>query len=158
MSSSLGVTYTLYGEMSGTAKDVARKLTGLLFPHEDILFAYLHGSILRGEVYNDIDLAIYLVPEKYTSLNKCGELNLEYIIPLETELNEEFRDSLDIQVLNGAPLAFRYRVVNQGCLLFDKSEGLLFDFEYLSRVKYFDFRPRLQEYLKATFGEGVKYG
>jgi hypothetical protein len=39
-------------------------------------------------------------------------------------------------------------VVSRGRVLLDRSPELREDFELLSRVEYFDFKPRREEYLK----------
>ena len=51
-------------------------------------------------------------------------------------------------MLNHAPLSFRYRVITDGKVIVDKDSNFRADFEYLSRVEYYDFRPRRKEYLQ----------
>ena len=32
----------------------------MLIKHEEISFAYLHGSFIKGDAFQDIDVAVYL--------------------------------------------------------------------------------------------------
>jgi len=112
------------------------------------MFAYLHGSTLSYENPRDIDIAIFIDPDKYNELVINGEVNMGFAIPLEMELERQIARKFDVQVLNEAPLSFRYRVVTQGVLAIDNDSNIRCDFEYLSRVEYFDFRPRREEYLQ----------
>jgi predicted nucleotidyltransferase len=112
------------------------------------MFAYLHGSILSSASPRDVDIAVYLFPEKFEELTQRGELNLSFVIPLEMALEKETLHHVDIQVLNQAPLGFRYRIVTGGVVVVDKDSNLRCDFEHLSRVEYFDFRPKHKEYVQ----------
>lgn len=112
-----------------------------------LLFAYLHGSVLKKSKPGDIDIAVYLYASAFDELSDNGEISLSFAIPLEMELEEMLRRRVDVQVLNRAPLSFRYRVISGGILIVDKDSDLRSDFEYLSRVEYFDFKPRRNEYL-----------
>jgi predicted nucleotidyltransferase len=113
-----------------------------------ILFAYLHGSILSADNPRDIDIAVYLYADNFNQLSRCGEISLSFAIPLEMDLEKLLKQKVDLQVLNRAPLSFRYRVITEGIVIVDKNSNLRSDFEYLSRVEYFDFRPRRNEYLR----------
>lgn len=116
--------------------------------HPEVVFAYIHGSILSSDKPQDIDVAVFLYPAKYEELFSDGEVNIGFAIPLEMELEKQLDKKVDLQVLNGAPLSFRYHVVNCGILIIENNSNIRFDFEYLSRVEYFDFRPRREEYLR----------
>jgi len=114
----------------------------------DLLFAYVHGSFLSSAAPRDIDVAIYLNPGRYDDLVAEGELNLGFAIPLEMKLEAIGGHRADIQVLNGAPLSFRYRVISSGVVVVDVDPNARAEFESLSRGEYFDFRPRREEYMR----------
>lgn len=114
-------------------------------------FAYLHGSSIQSDKNRDIDIALYLSPALYSSLTKKKSLSFDLLMPLESELEQLVHIPIDCQILNSAPLSFRYRVVNSGKVLLDKNQALREQFELLSRVEYFDFRPRVHEYVKEAF-------
>lgn len=114
-----------------------------LASHNEVEFAYLHGSSLFSNSYKDIDIAVYLSSD-YTGYSSCFDVS----IPLELELEKQINRRFDVQILNFAPLAFRFRIVSQGTVVIDRSPKSREIFELLSRVKYFDFKSRKQEYLK----------
>ena len=138
------------------------KIKNTLFKIEDIkailekcpevLAAYLHGSALVSSHPHDIDIALYLYPEVFEGLSRNGEISLSFAIPLELDLERLLKHKVDVQILNRAPLSFKYRVISDGILLVDKDSNLRSDFEYLSRVEYFDFKPRRNEYLREVMG------
>jgi hypothetical protein len=127
---------------------IRKKLELQLGKQPKIVFAYLHGSALSTDNPRDIDLAVYLHANEFNQLNRNGEISLSFAIPLEMDLEKLLMRKVDVQVLNRAPLSFRYRVITDGFLIVDKDSNLRCDFEYLSRVQYFDFRPRSNEYIR----------
>jgi len=129
-------------------KAIVKQLKLTLESHPQILFAYLHGSALSSEKPRDIDVAAYLISEEFDTLQNKAELSLGFAIPLEMKLEKILQKRVDIQVINRAPLSFRYRVINEGMLIIDNDSNKRCDFEYLSRVEYFDFSPRQKEYLR----------
>jgi predicted nucleotidyltransferase len=116
--------------------------------HTEIAFAYLHGSSLYSAEPRDIDLAIFLFPEYIERQGPSVSYYLDFSIPLEQEIENVLHKSVDVQILNHSPLPFRFRVVSQNKVLLDRDFNMRERFELLSRVEYFDFRPRREEYLK----------
>jgi predicted nucleotidyltransferase len=131
--------------MNGTITEHVKKTLSKL---PEVLFAYIHGSILSSDNPQDIDIAVFIDPEVYEKLISKGEVSIGFSIPVEMELERQLGKKVDFHVLNGAPLSFRYRVVTKGIVVLDNNSDARSDFEYLSRVQYFDFRPRRQEYLR----------
>ena len=129
-------------------EEIKEILKQTLHRQPEIMFAYLHGSILSSVSARDIDAAVFLYPEAYIRLAENGQLSIGLAIPLEMELEKHLSKKVDVQVLNNAPLSFKYRIVTQGLVIVDKDSNPRCDFEYLSRVEYFDFRPRRIEYLQ----------
>ena len=129
-------------------KAIVRQLKNALANQSKILFAYLHGSVLSSEKPRDIDVAVYLISEAFDTLQTKAELSLGFAIPLEMKLEKILQKRVDIQVINRAPLSFRYRVIFVGRVSIDNDSNKRCDFEYLSRVEYFDFSPRQKEYLR----------
>ncbi len=113
-----------------------------------VMFAYIYGSVLSSDNPRDIDIAVYLFPMDFEKLSCDGEVSLSFAIPLEMNLEKQLKRKVDVQVLNRAPLSFRYRVITDGKLIVDKDSNTRCDFEYLSRVEYYDFSPRRKEYLQ----------
>jgi hypothetical protein len=126
---------------------IITKAKEVLEEQKEIIFAYLHGSVLHSENPNDVDIGLFLERDYFRFLYDGGEVNLGFLIPLERKLQHALHETVDLQVLNKAPLAFKYRVISTGRVIVDKKPDLRAEFEYLYRVEYFDFKPRHEEYL-----------
>jgi uncharacterized protein len=126
---------------------IIKHLKSELIKQPEVMFAYIHGSVLLSENPRDIDIAAYLFPKEFRKLSRDAELSLCFAIPLEMNIEKKLKRKTDVQVLNRAPLSFRYRVIKDGKLIIDKDSNVRSDFEYLTRVEYFDFSPRRKEYL-----------
>jgi hypothetical protein len=94
-----------------------KELRGRLEGVEGIVFAYVHGGFLEVDVFRDVDVAVWVGE---------GEEAFKYEVDLSARLGGELGVPIDIRVLNGAPLPFRYHVFSRGRLLFSKDEGLRF--------------------------------
>jgi predicted nucleotidyltransferase len=127
---------------------IIKNITVMLNERPDIIFGYIHGSFSSSDNPRDIDVAIFIAPVVYEELVAIGEVNLGFAIPLEMELEQRIGKKADVQILNAAPLSFQYRVINSGTVVTDKDSDIRADFECLTRVKYFDFQPRVEEYLR----------
>lgn len=106
-----------------------------------VIFAYLHGSFLQGEKFNDIDIALYMDEKAVTQKSV-----LDFEFSFSSKIEEMVKLPIDVKVLNFAPLAFRYQAAC-GRLLFSRDE--LAREEYLCRTwsEYFDFLPISRLYL-----------
>jgi len=129
-------------------KAVKEAIRAVLKNHEEILFAYLHGSFVKKDAFHDIDVAIYL--------ERMPASVLEYELQMETDLMEALRKYIiDVRVLNGAPLSFKYNVIKDGIVLLSKDDDKRADFEEKTIVLYLDFLPYRKLYLKETLGVEV---
>ena len=77
-------------------KAVKEAIREMLKKHEEILFAYLHGSFVKKDAFRDIDVAIYL--------ERMPASVLEYELQMETELT------------------FKYNVIKDGIVLLSKDD------------------------------------
>lgn len=133
------------------ARHLTKALGNALAPHTELVFAYLHGSALETDHPNDIDVAVYFRDDHLKQAAAKGSVDLDVVIPLELSLERTLGKTTDVQLLNRSPLGFRYRVVNSGIVLLDRDPLAREQFELLARVEYFDFRPRVEEYLREAF-------
>jgi predicted nucleotidyltransferase len=115
---------------------------------DSIVFAYLHGTAFSSKNYKDIDIALFVNPKDYESIIQNNSPTLDFIIPLEQKLEQNLHLLIDMQIINNAPLAFRFNIVNHSIILIDKNPLTRELFELLSRVEYFDFKPKSEEYLR----------
>ena len=112
------------------------------------MFAYLYGTAVSSKNYNDIDIALFVNSKYYESIIQNSSPTLDFIIPLEQKLEQNLHLPVDMQIINNAPLAFRFNIVNHSIILIDKNPLAREQFELLSRVEYFDFKPKSEEYLR----------
>jgi predicted nucleotidyltransferase len=110
--------------------------------HPEVLLAVLHGSFLTADPHRDIDVAVWLDPGSVPA-DRQGRWSID----LATELEAVLGQRVDVQVLNGAPLGFRYHALNGRPLVVRDAE---FFAELRARTwdDYFDFAPAAREYLR----------
>ena len=129
-------------------KAVKEAIRAVFKKHEEILFAYLHGSFVKKDAFCDIDVAIYL--------ERMPASVLEYELQMETDLMKALKKYIvDVRVLNGAPLSFKYNVIKDGIVLLSKDDDKRADFEEKTIILYLDFLPYRKSYLKETLGVEV---
>lgn len=124
-------------------KEYVPRLKENLLLRPEISFAYLHGSFLdEGLPFHDIDVAIYLVPERTEEIDV-----FDYEMELSVELTRLLCFPVDVHVLNGAPLGFQHSVL-QGELLFARDEDFLADFIEKVSLEYMEFAYLGRLYLR----------
>jgi predicted nucleotidyltransferase len=106
---------------------------------KEITVAYLFGSFVAAESFSDIDLAVITNVEL--------ENPLDYELNLESQLEKIVRYSVDIRIINGAPLSFCQNVIRHGRVVVDRDPNLRADFEGHILKQYFDFAPFRRQYL-----------
>jgi uncharacterized protein len=117
---------------------ISREVSGFLLKgHEEIAAAYCHGSFLT-DAFADIDLGVLL----YTALGDP----VIYEMSLENELEKLISYSVDIRVINEAPISFCQAVV-RGKVILDRDPNRRAEFESRVLREYFDFAPFRQRYL-----------
>ena len=137
-----------YFEISAHDREMVKgRLKEALQNRPGVLFAYLHGSFIKGR-FRDIDVALYL--------NNVPPSPLDLELRLESELSEAVnRYPLDVRILNGSPLSFRYNVIKNGHPIIVNDEDARTDFEESAILNYLDFAPFRKVYLKEALGLGV---
>jgi len=108
-------------------------LTEELEKRPEILFAYVHGSFVKGDAARDVDVGIYTL----------GPMGMEYEQDLAYDLSARVGMDVDLKGLNDAPLPFQMAVVRDGRLLFSRDDRRRTDFiEEVSRryPEYAHFR------------------
>ncbi len=115
--------------------------------HEEISFAYLHGSFTEKDTFHDIDIAVFL--------KEFPGSALEYELDLETKLIQVTGRIVDVRILNSAPLSFRYHVIREGVPLLIRDEDERVEFQEITLSRYFDFAFFRAMYLKETIGFGI---
>jgi len=134
---------------------IVDKLTRCLSEKQEILFAYLLGTFLTRSDFKDIDVGIYLDPQKIP-----GTDTLRYELELAVEMEGRIKPGeifkryipIDIKVINEAPVTFRYSV-SRGKMLFSKDENAREEFLCRTWQEYFDFQYILETYYKEVIGK-----
>jgi len=115
---------------------------------EDILFAYLFGSLARERAHSlsDVDIAVYCrqgshFPEK--KLEILGKL-MEILIT----------DEIDLVMLNAAPLALKMKILENKRVIVDKAPLIRHRYESLTMRQYFDFSYKESFILRKRFFHG----
>jgi len=105
---------------------------------EAVTFAYLFGSQARGQSgpLSDIDLAVLLADTVQNADT------FETRLMLMAEVSHQLRtDSIDVLILNQAPLALAYRVLRDGILVYCRDEAKRIKFTARTVSMYLDFKP-----------------
>lgn len=125
---------------------IAAELQRRLESRPEIVFAYLHGSFVSSGPYRDVDVAVWVNPAREP------DHGTRYTLDLALELEQGLGARVDVQVLNDAPLAFRYHALD-GQLLFTRGEEFLDELRARTWDEYFDFAPLARQYLRDALGE-----
>lgn len=110
-----------------------KKAQQILKERENVLFAYLFGSVARREhsALSDIDIAVYLQENTDIAAEKLklvGDL-----------LDNMGTDYIDLVILNTAPLSLAARILKSREILVDRSPFTRHRYESLVMREYFDF-------------------
>lgn len=109
----------------------------------EIIFAMLYGSAAETEgPFQDVDIGL-LVDEGLIDVKKP----LTYCFNLANTLEAVIPHSVDVRVINEAPLGFRYNV-SRGIPLVVNDETVFYTFLERTWDDYFDFKPVMIKYLK----------
>ena len=124
-----------------------RQLRDQVQNRPEIFFALVHGSILAGGPFRDVDLALYLEP---------GAIQREAFRDYELEQGVRWSEDLglpvDVRLLNDAPVGFRYHAL-RGAVLFVQDEEFLDEFRARTWDEYCDFAPFARRYFHEVVGE-----
>ena len=74
-------------------ENITSALSELLGKNNKILFAYIHGSFVAEETFNDLDIAIYFKDSTASEI-------LNYELKMEDEIEKILRIPIDIKSLN----------------------------------------------------------
>lgn len=114
---------------------ILEKLKKELERLDKIVFVYVHGGFVERNIFRDLDLALWI--EDLSGI-------LKYEIDFSVKLSTKIGIPVDVQILNEAPLPFKYRVFTKGELILSRNEGLRTKIVDLTCRQYLD----LKEFLK----------
>jgi len=129
-----------------TRDRVRADLCRALDARPELSFGCLHGSFAAGEPFRDVDLAVWVEP---AALGGSGAWR--YALALAADLERATGVPVDVQVLNDAPLGFRYHAL-RGEPLLVRDWDFFDDLRARTWDDYFDFRPFARQYLREVLG------
>lgn len=116
--------------------DVGAVTEQVLCHYSPVLLAYLYGSFIRHDTYQDIDIALLL-----SEMMEPGDLFSQQMqIAGEIEDLLSPRIPCDVRVLSGAPVEFQYEVIRTGRIVFCRSEEQRIDYETDVTRRYLDLK------------------
>jgi predicted nucleotidyltransferase len=101
----------------------------------EVVLAFLHGSFSTGGTFRDIDVAVWLAPDR-----RSRDERFRYALDLSVHLHVQLRCQVDVRVLNDAPLGFRYHAL-QGRPLVTRDDEFLDELRARTWDDYVDFQP-----------------
>ncbi|MEK6814921.1 MAG: nucleotidyltransferase domain-containing protein [Nitrospirota bacterium] len=131
--------------------DILSRLPGaqdLLMQDENVIFAYLFGSLAGGapKPLSDVDIAVYLLGTK-----NFAEYKLQLFDRLSAVLGTS---ELDLVILNTAPVSLSGRILQHRRVLVDKEPFRRHAYESNTLREFFDFRTKEGALLTRRYGIG----
>ena len=128
--------------------DMVKKLKETLTMHSDIVFVFLFGSFVRGDItsFSDLDIAIYFT----------GTVDFYRINDLREDISEMLGIEVDIVVLNTASPVIKMQVLKKGTLLINKDQRAYNEF-FVNTVKEYDDLKRTRKEIEEKILRGRIY-
>ena len=101
----------------GDYEERTRRLAEALAREEAVLFAYVFGSFAEGRAFEDVDVAVFIGPERTGGMDL-----LSFQLDLAARLEEGAGLPVDVVLLNEAPLGLRAAAL-RGRLLHSRDEA-----------------------------------
>ena len=125
-------------------------LNARLIHRPEILFAYVHGSLVDGIMpFRDVDVALYVDPawgREHDLFTYETKLAVELTRALRSDVQSKV--PVDVHVLNTSPLSFQLHVIRDGRLLFVHDEESWFNFREHTIRHAMDMAPLIALYRK----------
>jgi predicted nucleotidyltransferase len=103
-------------------------ISKFLSEEENVFFAYLYGSFLEERPFKDVDVAAYIDPAKFRNPDRIFDYGISLAAKIDLAISGV---TVDLRLLNAAPMPFRFNVITTGKVLFSRSEkrGLILKLE-----------------------------
>lgn len=127
-------------------KEVMDEIGGVVSGFGCVRAAYVFGSYVHNDDFNDIDVALLISKE----LNPYARFKFEMRVARELERRIKPKFEFDVKILNYSPIEFQYEVLKKGETVFlrDRTENVDYEFEVISN--YLDFQITA-EYIDKKF-------
>jgi len=119
---------------------IRKKLKHYFTKKEEILFAFLFGSIANDKTtgISDIDIAVMLNESKIDKTKNPYGYKAELLAKLISVLSF---DDIDLIILNEASLLLKHRIVQSGREIYTKDEKLSAEFRVKVMEQFLDLKP-----------------
>ncbi len=108
-----------------------------------VIAVALFGSYARNEPYRDLDVCLFLTPQKYTKI-ELSQKRMDYMQDDET---------IDVQVFQQLPLYIQIRILKDAKILYCRDMDALYDIYFATLREYDHYKYIYEGYLEA-----VSYG
>lgn len=116
----------------------------IFLQNEEIIAAYLYGSFLYSENFEDVDIGL-LIRNRFKP-------NVMYEAHLAGKLEQIFKDTfkvfkpIDVRILNRKPLRFLFSILKNSNIIYSKNDLKRVKFETKVIKEYLDFKPHHEMY------------
>lgn len=117
-------------------QEIIRKIGETISGFNDVEIAYIFGSFLERDKFNDIDVAIFL--SKELDPYKRFKFAMEIARKLERKIHPRFE--FDVKILNYSPVEFQHEVIKKGRVVFLRDESKRIEYESKLISTYLDFK------------------
>lgn len=116
----------------------------VLFEYENIIFAYIFGSLVTGNFRNDsdIDLAIFI----------NDEISSAEYMEIKMRLTEVSKREIDLIILNSATTLLKFEVYRKHVLLFTRDRNKESEFKIKTLFEYND----MKKYIDLSYKNTIK--
>lgn len=137
-----------YSRLPSQIQELLPEAVRYLQSREDVMFAYLFGSLGKGNLFplSDVDIAVYLV-------NSAGASEKRFEI-LGALMDFLKTDEIDLVILNRASLPLRMRILQSKKVIVDHDPFFRHRYESLTMREYFDFSIKERNILERRFSRG----
>jgi len=120
--------------------ELRQKIRTIIKPHQEILLAYLYGSVVNGPftTHSDIDIGLYTTLE--TLENRWFPIQLKNELENNLDLDFQPKHEIDIRIINQASPKYQYSVIFQNPRIFIRDEHVRVEFEKNVLLKWYDMR------------------
>jgi len=107
---------------------------------DNVVAVYLYGSTSRGDARpdSDVDVGVLLEVDPPATFAGLG-------LRLEGRLEKALGKSVDLVIMNRAPVDLIHRIFRDGKLVLDLQPSSRIAFEVLARNRFFDLEPVLKQ-------------
>lgn len=128
--------------------DLRQKIRKIIQAHQEILLAYLYGSVVKGcfTSRSDIDIGLYVTPETLEDRWYPIQLKDE----LENNLEQGFQTAheIDVRIINQTSPKYQYSVIFQNPRIVVRDEQVRVEFEKRVLLEWYGMRPTWERFYR----------